>query len=169
VADGPTAADVNARAGARSGDDATAALPLACLAAGVPADGSVLALRASSVRVWDAGRIAADARRVADVRCFHQVWEPVLLRVLRPARACLAEDLVSDLVHATREAALRRDSRGGIRATAGKTVFPSPFFFPLRYWENVESVSRLRRKGKTFDPAGLNPTGSQQLGKRFRI
>jgi hypothetical protein len=135
-------------------------------------------LRASSVRVWGAGRIAADARRVADERCclrlvwmlvWMLVWEPVLPRVLRPARACLAEDLVSDLVNATREAALRRDSRGGIRATAGKTVFPSPFFFPLRYWENVESVSRLRRKGKTFDPAGLNPSGSQQLGKRFRI
>jgi hypothetical protein len=78
-----------------------------------------------------------------------------LLRVLRPARACLAEDLVSDLVHATREAALRRDSRGGIRATAGKTVFPSPFFFPLRYWENVESVSRFRRKGKGRRSIGL--------------
>jgi hypothetical protein len=31
-------------------------------------------------------------------------------------------------VHAAREAALRRDSRGGIHATAGKAVFPSPFF-----------------------------------------
>jgi hypothetical protein len=138
-----------------SGDDARVVWRRACLAAGVPVDVSVLALRASSVRVWDAGRIAADAHRVADERCFHQVWEPVLLRVLRPARACLAEDLVSDLVHATREAALRRDSRGGIRATAGKTVFPSPFFFPLRYWENVESVSRFRGKGKGRRSIGL--------------
>ena len=42
---------------------------------------------------------------------------------------------------------MRRDSRRGTRATAGKTVFPSPFF-PSQVLENVESVSRFRGKGK---------------------
>jgi hypothetical protein len=133
VADGPTAADESAAAGAQAGDDATAVLYRVCLAAGGPVDAIALALRASSVQVWVAGRIVADVSRVADERCclrlaWMPVWAPALPRVWRPARVWLAETLADDLVHAAREAALRRDSRGGIHATAGKTVFPSPFF-----------------------------------------
>ena len=102
---------------------------LEAMAAGVPVDAIALALRASSGRAWDAGRIVADACRVADDRrCLRLVWVPALPWVWRPARVWLAENPVDDLGHATREAAPWRDSRGGIHATAGKTVFPSPFF-----------------------------------------
>jgi hypothetical protein len=133
VVDGPTAADESAAAGAMAGDDAMAVLYRVCLAVGVPVDAIVLALRASSARAWGAGRIVADACRLADARrCLHLVLMlalvPALPRVWRPARVGLGENPADDLVHATREAAPRRDSRRGIRATAGKTVFPSPFF-----------------------------------------
>jgi hypothetical protein len=133
VADGPTAADESAAADAMAGGVAMAVLYRVSLAAGVPVDAIVLALRALSGRVWDAGRIVADGNRVADEwRCLHLVWMlvwvPALPRVWRPARAWLAENPADDLVRATREAAQRRDSRRGIRATAGKAAFPSPFF-----------------------------------------
>ena len=75
MVDGPTAADESGAAGAMVGDAAMAVLYRAFLAVGVQVDAIALALRASSVRVWDAGRIVADARPVADVRrCLCLVW-----------------------------------------------------------------------------------------------
>jgi hypothetical protein len=75
VADGPTAADESAAADAMAGGVAMAVLYRVCLAAGVPVDAIVLALRALSGRVWDGGRIVADGNRVADEwRCLHLVW-----------------------------------------------------------------------------------------------
>jgi hypothetical protein len=123
-----------------------------CLVADAPADAIALALPASSVQVWVAGRIVADVSRVADERCcLRLVWLAALLRVWRPARVWLAETLADDLVHAAREAALRRDSRGGIHATGGKAAFPSPFF--------PSQVLEERRKRKPI-PAERQRTAS---------
>ena len=89
---------------------------------------------------------AGGARRAVAVR---RCCCRALALALRPARAWSAVTLAAvpadDPVHATRVAALRRDSRRGGRATAGKIVFPS-LLFPLRYLENVESVCRSRGK-----------------------
>jgi hypothetical protein len=139
VADGPTAADESAAADAMAGGVAMAVLYRVYLAAGVPADAMVVAavcyvpVPGVWSQAWDVRRAAADGSRVADEwRCLHLVWMlvwvPALPRVWRPARAWLAENPADDLVRATREAAQRRDSRRGIRATAGKAAFPSPFF-----------------------------------------
>ena len=145
MVDGPTAADERAAAGAMAGDDATAVLYRVCLAAGVPADAIALASRASSVRVWVAREIVADVSRVADERCcLRLAWLTALPRVWCPALVRLAENPADDLEHATRETALRRDSRGGVQATAGKAVFPSPFF----------SLSGVGRTSKAYADSG---------------
>jgi hypothetical protein len=78
VADGPTAVDGHAPDdcpgdGWWEGDAMEAGVRAAwcrgSLAAGGLVDAIALALRASSVRVWDAGWIVADACRVVDEHC----------------------------------------------------------------------------------------------------
>jgi hypothetical protein len=160
VADVPTAADENAADGPAPGDAMEAGWKAAWFrvsrAADVRVDEKAEAeawyapVRGASRQAW--GPVGGVRRAAAAVRrCCRPVSVRVWPRVLRPARAWSAVTLAAvpadDPVHATRVAALRRDSRRGGRATAGKTVFLSPLF-PLRYLENVESVCRSRGKRK---------------------
>lgn len=130
------------------------ALPAACAQAGESALVSLAAcaqvgaivLALQALCVWDASQAWDVLRAVAVARCWSrqggvQVWPlaappvlplaagPVLRRVSRPAQVWFAEDPVDGPAHAMPKAALRRDSKREIRATAAKTVFPSPFFF----------------------------------------
>jgi hypothetical protein len=94
------------------------------------------------VDAWWAGgvrRAVVDARR-----CFRLAWVPVSLLAWPQVAPAGCPAVLVDPAHAMRVAALRRDNRRGGRATAGKTVFPSPLF-PLRYLENIESVIAKHR------------------------
>ena len=142
MVDGPIAADGHAQADSPEDGVREAGLPAVWCrvsrVADVPVDARAAAavsygpVRAVSSQAWDALRAVVDAGR-----CFRlagpAVWLLALPRAWRRAQAgpggCPA--VLVDPGHATRVAALRRDSRRGGRATAGKTVFPLPLF-PLR-------------------------------------